>query len=109
MANPIEKRIINVDGEEHTFESIAQLESRIKSKYKNLLGYQALDEDCLSDDVARDIFRIAQQLLEFMDHHVSWAGDIDQWQKEQNERTRSDLWRRICSLPPYPFNSGRSQ
>lgn len=104
MANPSEKRTINVDGEDHTFESIAQLESRIKFKYKNFLGYQTLDEDCRSDDVARDIYRIAQQLLELMDFHESWADDIDQWQKEQNERARSELWHSICNLPPDPFN-----
>ncbi|NCP14625.1 MAG: hypothetical protein GW858_10755 [Sphingomonadales bacterium] len=109
MADPTDERTINVDGEDHTFENIAHLEKRISFKYKTFLGYQSLDEDCLSDDVARDIYRIAQQLLKFMDHHASWAADIDQWQKEQNERARSDLWRSICNLPPDPFNSGRSQ
>lgn len=104
MANPIEKRIINVDGEDHTFESIAQLESRIKSKYKNFLGYQALDEDCLSDFAVREISLIAQQLLELIGQYDVWADDINKWQKEQNERARSDLSRSICNLPPDPFD-----
>lgn len=106
MANPTEQRTINVNGEDHTFESITDLEKRINFKYKNILGYQSLDEDYLSDEVVRDISRIAEQLLELMDHHESWAEDIDQWQKEQNERARSELWRSICNLPPDPFNEG---
>lgn len=107
MANPIEKRTINLDGEDQTFESITHLENRIKSKYENFLKYQEFDKDCFADDVIRDMGRIAQQLLDLIGHYDVWADDINKWHKEQSEKALSDLWTSIRNLPPDPFNEGR--
>jgi hypothetical protein len=107
--NPFNKRSLKVSGEDHAFENIEHLEKSIKFNYKNFLTYQTLDEDCLSDDIVRDISRIAQQLLDLIGHHDAWSDDINTWEKEQNERAPSDLWRSICDLPPDPFSQGRSQ
>jgi hypothetical protein len=103
MANPLEKRTVKVGKEDHTFENIEHLEARIKLRYKTLTQYKSLDESDFDDSIIRDVTRIAEQLVELIDHHAAWTVEIDKFQEAQSKERRANLLRAIHDLPPDPF------